>query len=105
MADVERMKASSMPREVAARRPAEPVPRGARLPPLHQAERDVRRWPALLIAAPYHDGTRPLGTIGIFGPARMEYGRAIAVVETLARVLSEVLQGGGDGEEWRRSRS
>lgn len=47
-----------------------------------------------LITSPYHDGARPVGTIGVLGPARMEYGRAIAVVDTLARVLSEVLSEG-----------
>lgn len=59
-----------------------------------------------LVASPYHDGTRPLGTIGVLGPARMEYGRAIAVVETLARVLSEVLTEGDaarDGSARRAS--
>jgi heat-inducible transcriptional repressor len=48
-----------------------------------------------LIASPYSDGTRPVGTIGVLGPARMEYGRAIAVVDTLAKVLSEVLSESG----------
>jgi heat-inducible transcriptional repressor len=44
-----------------------------------------------LIASPYREGGRPLGTLGIVGPTRMQYSRAIALVETLARLLSEVL--------------
>jgi heat-inducible transcriptional repressor len=44
-----------------------------------------------LIAAPYHDGETAVGTIGILGPSRMAYGRVIAVVDVLAKVLSAVL--------------
>jgi heat-inducible transcriptional repressor len=44
-----------------------------------------------LIASPYCDGATPVGTIGILGPSRMAYGRVIAVVDVLAKVLSAVL--------------
>ena len=54
-----------------------------------------------LIASPYHDGTRPVGTIGILGPARMEYGRAIALVDTLARLLSRVISENDPAREGR----
>lgn len=48
-----------------------------------------------LVASPYSDGTRPLGSVGILGPSRMEYAKAIALVETLSRVISELLTGDG----------
>jgi heat-inducible transcriptional repressor len=47
-----------------------------------------------LIVSPYHDGTTPMGTVGVLGPARMEYARVISVVDTLARLLSELLTEG-----------
>lgn len=47
-----------------------------------------------LIVSPYHDGTRPMGTIGVLGPARMQYAHVISLVETLARLLSEALSEG-----------
>jgi heat-inducible transcriptional repressor len=50
-----------------------------------------------LVASPYHDGMTPVGTVGILGPTRMEYARVIALVETLARFLTEMLSE-GDGE-------
>jgi heat-inducible transcriptional repressor len=44
-----------------------------------------------VVAAPYRAGDRVLGTVGIVGPTRMEYARAIALVEHLTRVLSRLL--------------
>src|SRR5437867_3266089 len=44
-----------------------------------------------LVVSPYGDGTGPVGTVGILGPTRMEYARAISLVDTLARLLSKVL--------------
>jgi transcriptional regulator of heat shock response len=32
-----------------------------------------------------------LGVLGVLGPTRMEYGRALALVETTARLLSRAL--------------
>lgn len=46
-----------------------------------------------LVAATYTDGQRT-GTIGILGPTRMRYSRAIAAVDSVAQVVSRVL---GDG--------
>lgn len=46
-----------------------------------------------VVASPYRAGSRVLGTVGIVGPTRMEYARAIALVDHLARVLSRLLSG------------
>lgn len=44
-----------------------------------------------LVASTYRSGERVLGTVGIVGPTRMEYARAIALVEYLAHVLTRLL--------------
>ena len=44
-----------------------------------------------VIAAPYRRGDRLLGVLGVLGPTRMDYGRAVALVETTARLLSRAL--------------
>lgn len=44
-----------------------------------------------VVASPYRAGERVLGTVGIVGPTRMEYARAIALVEHLAQVLNRLL--------------
>jgi heat-inducible transcriptional repressor len=44
-----------------------------------------------VIAAPYRKGDRVLGVLGVLGPTRMEYGRALALVETTARFLSRAI--------------
>jgi heat-inducible transcriptional repressor len=44
-----------------------------------------------VIAAPYRRGDRLLGVLGVLGPTRMDYGRALALVETTARLLSRAL--------------
>jgi heat-inducible transcriptional repressor len=44
-----------------------------------------------VIAAPYRRGDRLLGVVGVLGPTRMDYGRALALVETTARLLSRAL--------------
>ncbi len=49
-----------------------------------------------LVASAYGDGQRVLGTVGIVGPTRMEYARAIALVDYLARLLSRLLSGPGE---------
>ena len=43
------------------------------------------------IVAPYHYRHRPVGALGVIGPTRMEYIRAIKTVEYVARVTSRVL--------------
>ena len=47
-----------------------------------------------LVAASYGTGGRSLGTLGIVGPTRMEYARAIALVDYLAKVLTRRLTPG-----------
>ncbi len=44
-----------------------------------------------LVASTYGSGGQVLGAVGIVGPKRMEYARAIALVEHLARVLTGLL--------------
>ena len=44
-----------------------------------------------LIASTYHDGSE-IGTIGVIGPTRMHYSRAIALVEGAAQAVSRVLR-------------
>jgi len=42
-----------------------------------------------MVLAPYLAGEEPLGSLGVVGPMRMNYARAIALVEYVAQVLSE----------------
>lgn len=43
------------------------------------------------IVAPYHYRSRPVGALGVIGPVRMEYERAINAVECVAQVTSRLL--------------
>jgi heat-inducible transcriptional repressor len=47
-----------------------------------------------LVASTYSDGDRR-GTVGVIGPTRMRYSRAIAIVDSAARTVSRLLQHGG----------
>jgi heat-inducible transcriptional repressor len=53
-----------------------------------------------VVAAPYGAGDRPLGTLGIVGPSRMDYETVIPLVsflrETLSRALAETFSGGSE---------
>ncbi|MBZ5639158.1 MAG: heat-inducible transcriptional repressor HrcA [Acidobacteriia bacterium] len=49
-----------------------------------------------VVASTYGAGDRVMGTVGIVGPTRMEYARAIALVEHLARVLTRLLSSPGE---------
>lgn len=44
-----------------------------------------------LVASPYKVGDRPGGVLGILGPTRMEYARAIALVDYISKLLSKIL--------------
>ena len=44
-----------------------------------------------VVSAPYRIGNRERGSIGVLGPTRMDYARASAAVELMARTLSDVL--------------
>jgi heat-inducible transcriptional repressor len=44
-----------------------------------------------LISSTYTRGSRPVGSVGVLGPTRMEYENAIALVEATADYLSEMI--------------
>jgi heat-inducible transcriptional repressor len=44
-----------------------------------------------LVASPYKMGDRPAGVLGVLGPTRMEYARAIAFVDYISKLLSKIL--------------
>ena len=44
-----------------------------------------------VITAPYTDGDRMLGVLGVIGPTRMAYERVIPIVDVTARMLSSAL--------------
>jgi heat-inducible transcriptional repressor len=44
-----------------------------------------------VITAPYSDGLRTLGVLGVIGPTRMAYERVIPIVDVTARMLSSAL--------------
>jgi len=52
-----------------------------------------------LVATRYGVGGRSLGTLGIFGPSRMEYQRVIPLVHYLGKALSDVLAAASAGYE------
>ncbi len=52
-----------------------------------------------LVGTSYAAGDRVLGSLGVFGPSRMEYARIIPLVHYLGATLGEALQGLGRGEE------
>jgi len=45
-----------------------------------------------LVATTYGIGEKTLGTLGIFGPSRMEYQRVLPLVDFLGRTVSEALE-------------
>ncbi len=44
-----------------------------------------------MVVSSYKEGDRPMGTIGIIGPTRMDYQKAITIVDTTARFITRVL--------------
>lgn len=44
-----------------------------------------------LVTAPYGDGARTLGVLGVIGPTRMAYDRVIPIVDVTSRMLSAAL--------------
>lgn len=44
-----------------------------------------------LVAAGYRAGPKPVGALGVLGPARMHYERTIPMVTTMARVTSDMV--------------
>jgi len=55
-----------------------------------------------VVAAPYGLGERPLGTLGIVGPSRMDYETVIPLVHFLGETLSRALADAFTGEPDRR---
>ncbi len=49
-----------------------------------------------LVASTYGSGERVMGTVGIVGPTRMPYARAIALVDHFSHVLTRLLSAPGD---------
>jgi len=45
------------------------------------------------VTAPYGDGTRRLGVLGVIGPTRMAYDRVIPIVDVTSRMLTRALAG------------
>jgi heat-inducible transcriptional repressor len=44
-----------------------------------------------LVASPYRVGDKTAGLLGVLGPTRMEYARAIALVDYISKLLSRIL--------------
>jgi heat-inducible transcriptional repressor len=55
-----------------------------------------------VVAAPYGLGERPLGTLGIVGPSRMDYSTVIPLVHFLGETLSRALADSFSSEPERR---
>lgn len=45
-----------------------------------------------VVAAPYREGTRPIGLIALIGPTRMNYMRAVSMVDTIAQCVSDTFR-------------
>jgi heat-inducible transcriptional repressor len=55
--------------------------------------RDPELQGLTLISSAYKYEDEPIGTLGILGPTRLEYGRIIPLVDHIAKVVSEILSG------------
>jgi heat-inducible transcriptional repressor len=44
-----------------------------------------------VVTASYGDGERPMGTIGVIGPTRMNYSRVIPIIQYTAQTLSQAI--------------
>jgi heat-inducible transcriptional repressor len=58
-----------------------------------QDNADAHLGECSLVASSYRAGERVMGTVGIVGPTRMQYARAVVLVDYLARVLSGLMSG------------
>ena len=50
---------------------------------------EMKEWS--VVTAPYQCGGRPLGAVGVVGPTRMDYARAISAVEAVSAALGDAL--------------
>ena len=46
-----------------------------------------------LVVSPCREGERPIGVVGILGPTRMNYAKAIYIVENTAKFITRMLAG------------
>jgi len=46
-----------------------------------------------LVAANYKEGRRPVGSVGVIGPTRMDYPKTIAMVDIVSRFITQVIEG------------
>jgi heat-inducible transcriptional repressor len=46
-----------------------------------------------LVASPCKEHGRPIGVVGIIGPTRMNYSKAIYIVENTAKFVSRMITG------------
>jgi heat-inducible transcriptional repressor len=53
---------------------------------------EVDLHPFSLVASTFHTGNEP-GTVGVIGPTRMRYAKAISVVDGVSQVMARVLEG------------
>lgn len=44
-----------------------------------------------MVVSSYKEGDRPMGTIGIIGPTRMDYQKAMVIVDTTAKLITRIL--------------
>ena len=44
-----------------------------------------------MVVSSYKEGDRPMGTIGLIGPTRMDYLKAITIVDTTAKFITRIL--------------
>ena len=58
-----------------------------------QENRGDMLWPFSVVVAQYGIPADATGTVGAIGPVRMEYARAIACVELMVGVMSELVEG------------
>ena len=54
-----------------------------------------------LVVSTYKSYGNRVGAIGVIGPKRMDYGKVISTLETVSRLMSDVLEEGGETENDR----
>jgi len=47
-----------------------------------------------IVAATYREGNRPIGSVGVIGPTRMDYSKTMAMVDMTARFITQMLADG-----------
>ena len=44
-----------------------------------------------MVVSSYREGNKPMGTIGIIGPTRMDYMKVITLVDRTAKFITKIL--------------